>query len=155
MDILAMMKKSITGMLAFAICMAAGLVVTTSCQSQEGSEDQLKTYADSFAIRYYNWQFPDAAKYCTPTSEQWLRYAASNVHESDVELLRQKDEDATVEIKHVDFDNDTSAHVTLSVSNFLQMDSIGQEAHLVPGCEVQLAMEMHEGKWKVNLDRLP
>lgn len=151
-----MMKKSKTGMLAFALSLAAGLVATTSCQTHEGSEDQLKTYADSFAIRYYNWQFPDAAKYCTPASEQWLRYAASNVHESDVELLRQKEEDATVEIKDVDFaDDEASAHVTLSVSNFLQMDSIGQEAHLVPHSEVQLAMEMHEGKWKVNLDWLP
>mgnify|MGYP007000016486 CR=1 FL=1 len=61
---------------------------------------------DSFANNYFNWHFPKAVKYCTQESERWLRYAASNVNETDVELLRQKPEDASIEITDIDFGDD-------------------------------------------------
>ena len=151
-----MNKKSMIGMFTAIASGMAGLVATTGCLPHEGSEEQLKADVDSFATFYYNWHFPKAMKYCTPESERWLRYAASNVHEGDIEQLRQKAEDATVEITDVDFgDNEASAVVTLTVKNFLQMDTIGQEAHLIPQAEFQLPMELHGDKWKVKLEKLP
>ena len=155
-----MIEKSTKRMFVTCCAMVAGLatslVAMTGCQPHEGSEDQLKADVDSFATLYYNWHFPKAVKYCTPASERWLRYAASNVHPADIELLRQKPEDATIEITDVNFgDDEVSAVVTLTVSNFLQMDTIGQEAHLIPLSEVQLPMQLHGDKWKVKLDRLP
>lgn len=151
-----MMKKNIIGLFVAIVCVFAGLMAMTGCQPHEGSEDQLKADVDSFATLYYNWHFPKAAKYCTPESERWLRYAASNVHEGDIEQLHQKPEDATVEITDVDFgDDEVSAVVTLKVSNFLQMDTIGQEAHLIPQAEFQLPMKMKGEKWKVDLSKLP
>ncbi len=151
-----MIRKSTISTFAVIACMLAGLVALPGCQPHEGSEDQLKEDVDSFATLYYNWHFPGAAKYCTPGSERWLRYAASNVHEADIELLRQKPEDASIEITDVDFgDDEVSAVVTLRVKDFLQMDTIGQEAHLIPKTEVQLPMELHGDKWKVRLEKLP
>lgn len=95
-------------------------------------------------------------KYCTKESERWLRYAASNVNETDVELLRQKPEDASIEITDIDFDDDeTSATVTLTVHNFLQMDSIGQDPQLIEQADFQLPMCMEKGLWKIKLDKLP
>ena len=149
-------KRIFAAVCMMAFCSMAGLVAMTGCQPHEGSEDQLKNDVDSFATLYYNWHFPKAAKYCTSASERWLRYAASNVHKGDIEQLRQKPEDATIDITDVDFgDDEVSAVVTLTVSNFLQMDTIGQEAHLIPQAEVQLPMELHGDKWKVKLDKLP
>ncbi len=90
-------------------------------------------------------------KYCTQSSEPWLRYAASNVHEADVELLRNKAEDATIEINDIDFgDDEASATVSITVHNFLQMDSIGQEAHLVEEADFHLPMCMEKGVWKIK-----
>ncbi len=150
------MKKSIIGICATVALLATGLMGLSGCQPHEGSEDQLKADADSFATLYYNWHFPKAAKYCTPESERWLRYAASNVHEGDIEQLRQKTEDASIEITDVDFgDDEVSAIITLTVNNFLQMDTIGQEAHLIPQAEFKLPMELHGDKWKVKLEKLP
>lgn len=151
-----MMKKSIIGIFVTFTCAIANIAVFTGCQPHEGSEDQLKADADSFATLYYNWHFPKAAKYCTPESERWLRYAASNVHQGDIDQLHKKAEDATIEITDVDFgDDEVSAIITLKVNNFLQMDTIGQEAHLIPQAEVQIPMEMHGQKWKVKLEKLP
>lgn len=142
--------------LAMAIGCAAALAATVACHSHEGSEKQLKEYADSFATQYYNWHFRQALDYCTPTSERWLRYAASNVHQADIDLLRAKPEDATVEIGDVDFGNDeVSATVSVKVTNFLRMDTIGTEAHLVQQADRRLPMVMHRGKWKIDLDSLP
>lgn len=144
------------GMFMAIASVIAGLVAIFGCQPHEGSEEQLKVDVDSFATFYYNWHFPKAVRYCTPESERWLRYAASNVHEGDIEQLHQKPEDATIEITDVDFDdNEVSAVVTLTVKNFLQMDTIGQEAHIIPQAEFQLPMELHGDKWKVKLEKLP
>lgn len=134
----------------------ASLQALCGCQPHEGSERQLKEDVDSFAIYYYNWHFEKAAKYCTSSSQIWMRYAASNVHPADIELLKIKQEDATTEIKDIDFGNDEiSANVEVEVTNFLQMDTIGREGHTIPKGTYKIPMVMEEGKWKVRLKSLP
>lgn len=151
-----MVNKSIIGLWMAIATIATGLFVLTGCQPHEGSEDQLKADVDSFATYYFNWHFPKASKYCTHESELWLRYASSNVNEADIEQLHQKEEDASIEITDVDFgDDEVSAIVTLSVSNFLQMDTIGEAAHLIKQANFQLPMVIQQGKWKVKLEKLP
>lgn len=136
--------------------LAASCQVLYGCQPHEGSESQLKEDVDSFATYYYNWHFEKAAKYCTDSSEIWLRYAASNVHPADIQLLHIKQTDATIEIQNIDFgDDEVSANVELDVTNFLQMDTIGSEAHTIPHGTFQIPMVMEGGKWKVNLKSLP
>lgn len=132
------------------------LATLQGCQPHEGSESQLKEDVDSFATYYYNWHFEQAAKYCTPRSEVWLRYAASNVHPADIDLLRAKQQDAIVELGDVDFhDDEVSATVSIKVTNYLKMDSIGKEAQLVKEASFDLPMVLHQGKWKVELKELP
>lgn len=128
------------------VAITTSLYTLTGCQAHEGSEEQLENNLDSFATYYYNWQFPKAVKFCTASSEPWLKYAASNVHEADVELLRNKETDATVEINDIDFgDDEVSAIADITVRNFLQMDSIGEEAHLVEEADFLLPMCMEMG----------
>ena len=107
-----MIKKHIIAIGMAVVAITTSLYTLTGCQSHEGSEEQLENNLDSFATYYYNWQFPKAIKFCTAGSEPWLKYAASNVHEADVELLRNKAEDATVEINGIDFgDDEVSAKI--------------------------------------------
>ncbi len=132
------------------------LMTTGGCQPHEGSENQLKEDVDSFATYYYNWHFRQAAKFCTSESEVWLQYASSNVHQADLDLLHNKQEDAVAEVQDVEFgDDEISANVHLKVSNFYRMDTIGTEAHLVKEADVTLPMVIHEGHWKVQLNELP
>ena len=151
-----MMKKSMIGLCIAVACMTASIFSLSGCEPHEGSEDQLKADVDSFANYYFNWHFPKTLKYCTRSSEPWLRYAASNVHKADVERLRAKEEDATVEINDITFGDDgVTATASITVRNFLQMDSIGQEAHLVDEAEFQLPMSMENNAWKIRMVNLP
>lgn len=148
-----MCSKYLSPVMAASFCC---LPLLYGCQPHEGSEKQLLEDVDSFATYYYNWHFERANKFCTPKSEIWLRYAASNVHPADIDLLHAKQEDATIEISDVDYhDDEVSATVTLSVNNFLQMDTIGTEAHLKDKATFQIPMTLHKGKWKVALSQLP
>ena len=151
-----MVRKTISCMAIAVAAILASAYTLTGCQSHQGDEDQLENDIDSFATYYFNWQFPKTLKYCTQSSEPWLRYAASNVHQADVDLLRTKAEDATVEINDIDFgDDEVSAIADITVRNFLQMDSIGEEAHLVEQADFLLPMCMENGVWKVRMASLP
>lgn len=151
-----MVKNRFSGLWLTFIGICTGLCLLAGCQNHEGSKEQLTTDVDSFATLYFNWRFPDALKYCTPESEQWIRYAASNVHQADVERLRNKGEDATVGIDDIQLgDDETTAVASITVRNFLQMDTIGQEAHLVEQASFQLSLEKDQGKWKIRMANLP
>lgn len=128
-----------------------------ACQERhEGSEKQLKETADSFAATYYNWQFWKTARYCTDASQVWLRYAASNVHQADIDILRGMEEGANHELDGIRYDgNGATAVVSVTVRNFLQMDTIGTEAHLVKRASFDIPMRLANGKWLVDLRSLP
>ena len=105
-----MIRKTISCMAIAVAAILTSVYTLTGCQSHQGDEDQLENDIDSFATYYFNWQFPKTLKYCTQSSESWLRYAASNVHQADVDLLRTKAEDATVEINDIDFRRRSERH---------------------------------------------
>ena len=151
-----MVRKTISCMAIAVAAILASAYTLTGCQSHQGDEDQLENDIDSFATYYFNWQFPKTLKYCTQSSEPWLRYAASNVHQADVDLLRTKAEAATIEINDIDFSDDgANATVSITAYNFLQMDSIGQDPQLIEQADFQLPMCMEKGLWKIKLDKLP
>ena len=156
-NVITYIKKHLYPILPTVVCGSIfGFLSLMSCQPHEGSEEQLKADVDSFATYYYNWHFEKAARFCTPESKVWLRYAASNVHPADIELLKAKNEDAHIEIGDIDFKEDeVSATVNLEITNFLQMDTIGKEARLINKSRLTLPMTTHNGKWKVELKQLP
>lgn len=148
-----MVNKHSTGILALAVTLAASGFIGTACSSREGDEEQLRADVDSFATYYYNWHFEKTVKYCTPESERWLSYMASNVRQRDIDSLRSKEEDAMVEIGDIQYSGDgTSATVSINVSNYLQMDSIGTEPHLMDRSTYLLPMTLNEGRWKIRMD---
>ena len=105
-------------------CIAMGLLSLMVSCGQQGSERQLKENVDSFATHYFNWQFEQAIPYCTPTSKVWLQFAASNVHSEDIDVLRNRDEGASIELGEIhDTDNDSIAYIDLIVRNYVASPS--------------------------------
>ena len=130
-------------------------LVFGGCQEHDGSEDQLQECVDSFAVYYYNWHLDKAARFCTADSRQWLQFAASNVHQEDLDTLHNKAEDAQVEIGDISQTDDNSATAEIHVSDFLQMDTIGQPPTLVDEADFTLQLVMEQGKWRVRMEGLP
>ena len=146
-------RNNLRYILWMVLTMIAIITTGSSCKQESGSEEQLLEDADSFAVNYYNWHFEQSLRYCTPESEKWLRYAAGNVHEADVELLRNREEDAQVESGDILYDdNDSIATIETKVYNYLQMDSIGKAAHLIPESTFRLTMVKRSGKWLIRME---
>ncbi len=148
-----MVNRSFMAIVAVVVIALGNVLLYAGCRSHEGDENQLREDVDSFATYYYNWHFDRALRYCTPSSEPWLRYMASNVGEEDVDSLRAGEEDATVEIIGIVYHGKgDSATVRACVANFLQMDSIGKSPHRVGNAIFCLPAVIHEGRWKVRMD---
>lgn len=126
-----------------------------SCGGNKNDE-QLRMSLDSFACHYFNWQFREAIPYVTPSSERWLRYAASQVRETEVEKLRNMDRPAEFEVDKIEYhDGDSTAWATLTVRHLLLMDSIGTDAHLADEAVYNVELVKAGGKWLVRMANLP
>ena len=139
------------------VTFVCSLLMTAACESHSaGSEKQMMLALDSFTVSYYNWQYHRAQRFCTPESEPWLKFAASQVTQEDVELLR-KETEATYEVRSIEFINDSSALANITVFDFLQPDSIGQPPHHVDKADftLRIVLPASEKKWKIELTQLP
>ena len=140
--------------LVLVLCL---MFVVASCEFHAGSSRQLKKEVDSFAVYYFNWQFYHAIRFVTPESEKWIRYAASQVHQADIDLLQQKDVPATCEINEIAYDdehNTAIAHVT--IHDYLRMDTIGKAATIVDAAQFRIPLTYYAAtdKWVVEMNEL-
>ena len=132
------------------------LLLCLSCNGEfVGSESKLRNCADSFATYYFNYRFQDAMRFCTPQSERWLTYAASNVHQADVDILKTLSEGAGIEVTDVEISDDTTATVRIHVTHFLQMDTIGTSGHMAREATFVLPAVYADKQWKIRMEGLP
>ena len=133
-------------------CVLIGLCACTDHKNEE----QLRNTASAFAQTYFNWQFNDALAHCTPSSQRWISYAASQVTQNDVYKLRSAEQGARSEIKKIQYEEgDSVASVVMKVENFLSMDSIGTVGHFVKSATYTLQFVQLNKRWKVRLTKLP
>lgn len=130
------------------------LLLLAACGQPEAGQ-QAQAAADKFAAAYFNYDFPTALTLCTPESQKWLRFAASNVYEADLEVLRSMDEGAEVEPSEVESLGDTVATVSVAVSHYMQRDTIGRPGHVTEGQTYHLRLVKRSGQWLVSLDGIP
>lgn|SRR5574344_361170 len=139
------------------ICLLLMASLFAGCgNSPKGGEDSVETDVKAFADAYFNYEFPKAAKYCTPESERWLRYASSNVHQADVEVLRNAEEGASIEINDISYnDDDTTGTATVTARNYMRMDTIGNAGHIIKEALFKLPIVLRNGKWLIKMEDLP
>ena len=94
-----------------------------ACQLTESHSHAEKT-ALRWADAYFHGDYQDAADYVTSESMPLLQLLASNMTQADVEALEQLN--TVVELTGYEALNDTLGVATVSVSNYLQPDSIGR-----------------------------
>ncbi len=127
-----------------------GVTVVSACHKDE--ESQLTDLVDSFSTSYFNWRFQQAVPFCTDDSQPWLRYAAAQVHQADIDILKAMDQGADVKRGEIAYnDSGDSATVEVTVRNFLQMDTIGNAGRLVNEARFLVPLIHQNGQWKVKL----
>ncbi len=137
------------------LLLVVGVFLWSSCGlMHDGDADQLEADGDSFAVNYFNWRYAEAVTYCTEESLPWLQFAASNVHQEDVDSLRAMESGATCEIDDVNYTSDSTAVVRFRLFNVLIADTLGHGAHLLPSGLVEIPF-VYRDKWRVHLTALP
>ena len=141
---------------AFLPYFAAVLLPLFCSCSQSDDVSPWEQAVESFSVAYFNWDYPKAASYATDGSLPWLRYAASQVTQEDVELLNAKAEQATVEVMpDVEMVSDSCVVAMVLVRNFLEMDSIDRQPVLREEATFRLETVMKNDRWAVHLTSLP
>lgn len=132
------------------------LLLTTGFGCGNADRDNAEATALAFANAYFNYNFDEAAKFCTQDSRRWLAFAASNVYKADIEVLRNMDAGATVNVADMDFLNgDSTAVATVEVSNYMQRDTIGKAGRVVNEAVFTLNLVRKDGSWKIRMASLP
>jgi len=128
-------------------------VIMVSCNLGFEGDDAALDVAANWGDAYFNCDFHDAANYATSESVQWLRFAASNTTEQDLQTVQGK-ATATAD-EYFTKANDTLRIVTLHVRNFLKPVTVGSPAQLQEEGTFLVTVVKRDGKWKVRMEGLP
>lgn len=137
----------------FLFCTA---ILLSGCDFTNDHDQEAIEAAVCWAEAYFNYDFHKAEEYATPESGRWLKFAASNTTEHDLQLVQQNENGATVEVE--DFfpeANDTLRVVSLKVSNFVSSTLPAESAQLVEEGVFNVTTVLRDGKWKVRMEGLP
>jgi hypothetical protein len=132
------------------LCLLA-TVLLTGCTVGENDAERV---AHQWGEAYFNYQFKQALDFSTPESERWLRFAASNITQADLDAL-QKNGQAVVSLDGYYAGSDTTGTAYLNVSNWLCPDSIGHAGSLQEQATFQVSLVKRDGRWMVRMEGLP
>ena len=123
------------------------------CDWGTESNQAVMNIAQSWAEAYFNCDYHDAEQYITTESQKWLRFAASNTTEQDLQLLQAHD--VTIETTDDTVCNDTLHVVTLQVSNYLAPTALGDSVAIASQGVFQVTVVKRDGQWQVRMEGLP
>ena len=128
--------------------------LTSSCQRISNSND-ITIVADSFATNFYNWRLEKALKYCTAESKTQISFLASNISEEDIELINQRNEDASIEITNTGMlEEGIKARISIKIYNSFKMKDINSDIQLNKERDVTINLIKTNEGWKVDLTTL-
>lgn len=136
--------------LNMALCLLATLL-TSGCADNDNEAEHV---AREWGEAYFNYDFRHALDFVTPESERWLRFAASNITQSDLDALQDNGQ-ATVAIDGYYAGSDTTGTAYLNVSNWLCPDSVGRAGSVQELASFQVSMVNRNGRWMVRMEGLP
>lgn len=140
----------------FKLCAFVLAVTLLSSCGESKTERQLADTIDSFAVNYFNCRYKEALPFVTSGSRKWIWYAATQMHQSDVNTLRVQEEGASCETESISIDNgDTTASATINAFNFYKTDTIGRRGHFVDKASFNIQAVKEGGKWKIRMEGLP
>lgn len=126
----------------------AGVLLTASCSYSE--EKAIEQSVVGFAQNYFNLRYQKALNACTPESEKWVRFKATNITQEDVDVYNSKRDTAECDVESIDLDDDKATAI-VEVRNFLNCDSIGKPASICPNAKFKLELKKQGEKWMVDV----
>lgn len=138
--------------IAFLLSVTALTACTDNMSSQQEKAGRTAT---SFAEAYFNYDFKKAIELTTPETTKWIRFAASNISEEDLNELNNRTEGASVTLTGCELLNDTTCEAVLEIGNYLTADSIGRPIVSRHDGVFRLTVIQRDGQWKIRMAGLP
>lgn len=129
---------------------AFSIIVPLMVSCSYGEEKDVEHTAVSFAQNYFNLRYQQVISACTPESEKWVRFKATNMTQEDVNMYNAQEDSAECRIESIEL-NDDKATVIVEVHQFLCCDSIGKPGYICPKAKTQINLIKSGGKWLVDL----
>lgn len=126
----------------------AGVLLTASCSYRE--EKAVEQSVVGFVQNYFNLRYQKALNACTPESEKWVRFKATNITQEDVDVYNSKRDTAECDVESIDLDDDKATAI-VEVRNFLNCDSIGKPATICPNAKFRFELKKQGEKWMVDV----
>lgn len=126
----------------------AGVLLMLSCSYSE--EKDIEQSVVGFAQNYFNLRYQKALDACTPESEKWIRFKATNITQEDVDVYNSKRDTAECDVESIDLDGDKATAV-VEVRQFLNCDSIGKPATICPNAKFRFELKKQGEKWMVDV----
>lgn len=144
-------------MLMRQLCFSLLAALLLSCDlDSEGGGSKADEVATDWAEAYFNYDFKRADRLVAPEGRKWLRFAASNLTQEDIEVLQQQSELARVELTDCEYLTDSTWEATLEVSNFVMPDTIGRAARVFDeAVRFTVPVVSRNGRMYVKMEGLP
>ena len=137
------------------VMFALGLLLLAGCEREKKDPDaKVLERVAAFADAYFNYDFEKARRMVTPDSEKWLKFAASNVTQEDVDLLNAQEGTATVVAEGYERLNDSALVVTLTVRDFLTKDSLGATGRIEAEGQFRIVAIRQDKSYLVRMEGL-
>ena len=130
------------------------LLIFGSCTKHYQSEDEenIISVTDQFASNYFNLKLKEAIPLCTPESEKWIRFMASNIFQEDIDVINNNTESTTHETDEVNYVNDTLATVKFDAYNVFKIDTIGRPGRKSEHEVYNINVVKRDGRWLIIME---
>ena len=120
--------------------------------NKNDAEKALATWANA----YFNFDYEKALKYTTPEGGQWIRFAASNITEQDVEFIKRQNSQTQIDILNTQqTESDTVCNANIRVSNFIQLGLSAHDNRVIDHADFHIQLVKRGGDWLVRMEGLP
>lgn len=130
-------------------------VVFLCCSCTTKDEEVVENCVKSFTCSYFNFRYAEALNTCTQESEKWIRFQASNINQSDLDIFNDQTDSASCEIDEIKIADDTTAVAYVKVKNFLLADTIGKPGTICNNARFAFAIRKRNDRWLINLSSIP
>lgn len=134
--------------------LASAALLLAACGPSERDEEAEQTVL-RFTETYFGCQYKEAAQLCTPSSEKWIRFVATNVTDSDLIVLNQSDAEPQYEVNDLNAIDDSTMTATIKANHYFHLHDIGQKADIKEADTYTFTLRRINGQWKIDLASVP
>lgn len=140
--------STILSSVLLSLAAVAPIVSCTSSKDEEMAEEAVKNFAEN----YFGCKYSEAAEQCTPESRRWIEFVATNVSDSDLQVLNNSLDETSFEVKDMTVGDDSTANCVVEAHNYLRLSSIEDKGQIAPSDSYSLKLVHKGGRWLVALD---